>query len=60
MMPNNRSRYYTRYRQRHIAEYSETSRTYRENNRDEINVRERDARQRNVELTRLLNENECL
>ena len=40
MIPNNR-RQYTHCRQRHIAEYSEATRNYRENNRDEINARQR-------------------
>ena len=56
MMSNNRSQYYTRYRQRHVAKYSKTARTYRKNNRDEINARQRNARGRNVELSRLHNE----
>ena len=30
MMHNNRSQYYTGYRQRYIAEYSKVARTYRE------------------------------
>ena len=58
MIPNNRIQYYTRYRQRHIA--SEAARTYRENNCDEFNARQRYARRRNVELSRLHNENEYL
>ena len=39
-MPNNRSQYYTHCRQRHIAEYPETARTYLENNRDEITIKD--------------------
>ena len=38
MMPNNRRQYCTGYRQRRKAEYSETARIHRENNRDEINT----------------------
>ena len=50
MMINNWSQYYTRYRQRHIAEYSEAALTYRENNRDEINARHRNARREKADL----------
>ena len=62
MMPNNRSQYYARYRQRNIAEYS-SARTYRKNIGVEINARQRKGRRRNVELSRLYrlhNENEYL
>ena len=44
----NRNQHYTHYRQRHIAEYSEAARIYLENNRDEINARQRNSHQRNV------------
>ena len=54
---NNQSQYYTRYRQKYIAEYSEAARTYRENNRGEITARLRNGRRRNVELSRLHNAN---
>ena len=60
MMSNNRRQYYTRYRERHIAIYSEATRTYPENNRDEINVHHRNAHRRNMGLSRLHNENEYL
>ena len=55
MMPNNRIQHYTRYWQRHIAEYPEASRTYRENY-----FHENGARQRNVEPSKLHNENDYL
>ena len=55
MMLCNRSQYYTRYRQRHVA-----ARTYREKNHDEINARQRSTRQRNMELSRFHYENEYL
>ena len=58
MMPNNRSKHYTRYRQGYTAEYSKTARTYRENNSNKIITRQKIARRRNVEPSRLHNENE--
>ena len=60
MVLNHRSQYYTRYQQRHADEYSEAARNYRENNRDEINARQRNAHRRNNELSRLHNEDEYL
>ena len=43
-----------------MPKYSEAARTYRENNRYEINARQRNARRRNVELSTLNIENEYL
>ena len=60
MMPNNRRQHYTRYRQRQIVKYSKASRTYREYNRGEINSCQKNACRRNLELSRLQNENEYL
>ena len=60
MMPNNQSQFHALHQRRHIAEYSATARTYRENNRDEIIARQRNSRRRNMELSRLHNENEYL
>ena len=39
MMLNKRSQYHARYRERRIAEFSEATRNYWENNPDEINAR---------------------
>ena len=58
MFPKFQSQYYTRYRQTHVVQYCEAARTYRENKRNEINVHQRNARRRNMELSRLHNENE--
>ena len=41
-------------------EYSEAAGFYRENNPDEINVCQRNVHRRNVEISRLHNENEYL
>ena len=60
MMPINWSQYYTSYRKRQIAEYSEAALSYQENNWAEINARRRNARWRNMELSRHYNENEYL
>ena len=60
MLPINRSQFYTLHRQRHTAEYFEASRTYRENNRDELNAHQRNILRRNAEVSRLHNEKECL
>ena len=43
MVLNHRSQYYTRYQQRHSAEYSEAAQTYWKNNHDEINACQRNA-----------------
>ena len=45
----NRQEYFTRYRQQHRLERLEVAQIYREENRDLINMRQWDARQRNVE-----------
>ena len=50
MIPNSRSQYYTRYQERHVAEYSEAARTYWKNNLDEINACQRSARRRNMNI----------
>ena len=57
-MFHNRSQYYTRYEQRYITEYCEAAPTYRENNHQEINGRDRNVRYRDIKLSRLHNKNE--
>ncbi|XP_071036492.1 uncharacterized protein [Parasteatoda tepidariorum] len=55
-----RCEYLRRYQQRHPAEHNLAAQNYLENNRSAINTRRRNARQRNVEESRRLNENEYI
>ncbi|XP_071036414.1 uncharacterized protein [Parasteatoda tepidariorum] len=55
-----RREYLRLYQQRHTVEHNLAAQNYLENNRSTINTRLRNARQRNIEESRRLNENEYL